>query len=200
MFCSKCGVQLPEGSSVCPNCGEPLSFEQKAERFADEANEAFARAEKQLDDAIIDVGNAISPGSMQPRGMMPLKEDRSLVLFIVLTLCTCGIYAYYFVYSLAQDVNIACQGDGDDTPGLIAYICLSFITCGFYSIYWEYKLGNRLAANAPRYGMEFREDGTTVLLWHIFGMLICGIGGFIAMNILIRNSNAICSAYNRGWR
>ncbi len=84
-----------------------------------------------------------------------------------------------------------------DNRGLISYILLSIITCGLYSLYWEYKLGNRLAANAPRYGMTFQENGTTVLLWRLFGALLCFVGTFVGTNILINNSNKICNAYNR---
>ena len=126
-----------------------------------------------------------------------LKDDRGLISYILLNLITCGIYGYYFLYKMAHDVNIACEGDGQSTAGLVQFIVLSFITCGIYSWYWYYKLGNRLAANAPKYGMNFQENGTTVLLWLIFGLLLCGIGPFIAMYILIKNSNMICNAYNR---
>ena len=63
--------------------------------------------------------------------------------------------------------------------------------------FWYYKLGNRLAANAPRYGMSFQENGTTIILWCIIGAFVCGIGPFVAMHILIKNTNAICAAYNR---
>ena len=98
---------------------------------------------------------------------------------------------------MARDVNVACQGDGDNTGGLVAFILLSAVTCGIYAIYWYYKLGNRLAANAGRYGLSFQENGTTVLMWMLFGSLLCGIGSFIASNILIKNTNAICAAYNR---
>ena len=98
---------------------------------------------------------------------------------------------------MAHDVNIACDGDGENTSGLVAFILLSMITCGIYAWYWYYKLGNRLANNAGRYGLVIQENGTTVLMWCIFGTLICGIGPFIAMHILIKNSNMICNAYNR---
>lgn len=116
--------------------------------------------------------------------------------YIILSIITCGIYSYYFLYKLAHDVNIACENDEQTTPGLAAFIILSFVTCGIYACYWYYKLGNRLAANAPYYGMNFQENGTTVLMWFIFGMLLCGIGPFIGMNILIKNSNKLCNAYN----
>lgn len=78
-----------------------------------------------------------------------------------------------------------------------AFVLLSLITCGIYAWFWYYNLGNRLAANGPRYGLSIQENGTTVLLWQIFGAFICGIGPFVAMHILIKNSNKICNAYNR---
>lgn len=128
---------------------------------------------------------------------MPLKTDRGLIGYILLSILTCGIYSYYFIYTVARDVNIACTGDGKSTGGLLKFILLSILTCGIYSWWWEYSLGNRLAENAPRYGMSFTENGTTVLMWLIFGMLLCGIGPYIAMNIIIKNTNSICMAYNR---
>jgi hypothetical protein len=118
-------------------------------------------------------------------------------MYILLTIVTCGIYGYYFIYQIAQDVNVACEGDGEQTSGLVAFILLSFITCGIYSWWWQYKLGNRLANNAPRYGLAFQENGTTIIMWDIFGSLLCFIGPFIAMNIIIKNTNAICAAYNQ---
>lgn len=125
-----------------------------------------------------------------------LKTDRGLVAYILLNIITCGIYGYYFLYTMARDVNIACSGDGKKTGGLIAFILLSYVTCGFYALYWYYSLGNRLAANAPRYGLTFQENGTTVLLWYLVGALLCGIGPYVAMHFLIKNCNALCSAYN----
>lgn len=133
-----------------------------------------------------------------PPGYAPFrpKADRSLVAYILLSLITCGIYSWYFIYALARDVNAVCAGDGKSTAGLIKLILLSLITCGFYSFYWYYALGNRLAENAPRYGLNFQENGTTVLLWYLVGMLACGIGPLVGMHIIIKNTNALCGAYN----
>ena len=130
-------------------------------------------------------------------GPQTVKTDRSLIMYIVLSIITCGIYSWYFIYSLARDVNIMCRADGKKTGGLLAFILLSIITCGIYSLYWMYSIGNRLAANAPRYGMNFQENGTTVLLWYLVGALLCGIGPYVAMHFLIKNSNALGVAYNR---
>jgi hypothetical protein len=89
-----------------------------------------------------------------------------------------------------------CSGDGKNTGGLLKFILLSTITCGIYSWLWYYNLGDRLASNAPRYGLQFNENGTTVLMWMIFGVILCGIGPFIAMHILIKNTNALATVYN----
>lgn len=127
---------------------------------------------------------------------MKVKEDRSLGMYIVLTIVTCGIYSYYFLYTIAQDMNVVCEGDGNKTPGLVQFILLSLVTCGIYAWIYYYNIGNRLNANAPRYGLQFQENGTTILIWFIFGSLLCGIGPFIAMNIIIKNMNALAHAYN----
>ena len=118
-------------------------------------------------------------------------------VFILLTLVTCGIYLYIFMYYMIKDINTACAGDGDETPGLLVYILLSLVTCGIYSYIWLYKVGERLARNCQRYGYSVTENGTTVLLWFIFGMWLCGIGPFIGWNILINNTNMVCMGYNR---
>ncbi|MGM9616730.1 DUF4234 domain-containing protein [Butyricicoccus sp.] len=125
-----------------------------------------------------------------------INENRKLWKYIVFTILTLGIYGYYFIYKMAEDVNTMCKEDGESTSGLLVFVLLSFITCGFYAIYWYYKLANRLQANAPKYGLYFQENGTTVLMWDLFGLLICGIGPFIAMHILIKNMNAMARAYN----
>lgn len=90
-----------------------------------------------------------------------------------------------------------CKDDGQKTGGLLAFILLSYITCGLYAYYWYYQLGNRLQANASRYGITITENGTTILLWCLVGLLVCGIGPFVAMHLIIKNTNAMAVAYNQ---
>ena len=190
MYCKNCGHFVEDNQKFCSNCGASVSFGQQA---YESAKSAFQSAENQLDNAVNDFrGNQYQNPNFQPR----LQTDRSLWMYILLSIITCGIYSYYFIYKLAKDVNTACSGDGQTTGGLVQFILLTFITCGIYAWVWHYKLGNRLADNAPRYGMAFQENGTTVLMWMLFGSLLCGIGAFVAMNIIIKNTNRICAAYN----
>ena len=129
--------------------------------------------------------------------MRRIQTDRSIVMYILLTIVTCGIYGYYFIYKLAEDVNEMCKEDGQKTGGLVAFILLSFVTCGLYAYYWYYQLGNRLQMNAPKYGITVMESGTTILLWCLVGLLVCGIGPLVAMHFIIRNTNTMAAAYNR---
>lgn len=127
---------------------------------------------------------------------VPIQADRSLPMWIILSIVTCGIYSWYFLYELARDMNVMCQNDGETTPGLAQFILLSIVTCGFYAYWWYYKIGNRMQTNAPRYGLQFQENGTTILMWQIVGALLCGLGPIFAMNIIIKNTNAMAAAYN----
>ena len=195
MFCTKCGAKLPDNAKFCPKCGNPCTIKKQ---FSEQVNQTFQSTERKMESEIHNVKQSFSSNNQMPAGRKErLQDDRSLAIYILLSIVTCGIYSYYFIYKMAHDVNSACEGDGEMTSGLAAFIILSFLTCGIYSFYWSYKIGNRLCTNAPRYGMTFPENGTTVLVWDLIGILLCGLGPFVAMHILIKNSNRICNAYNR---
>ena len=129
--------------------------------------------------------------------MRRIQTDRSIVMYILLTIVTCGIYGYYFIYKLAEDVNEMCKEDGQKTGGLAAFILLSLVTCGIYAYYWYYQIANRIQLNGPRYGITVQESGTTILLWCLIGLLLCGIGPLVAMHFIIKNTNAMAVAYNQ---
>ena len=124
-------------------------------------------------------------------------KQRSFLTYILLSLITCGIYSIIFWYNYTDDLNRICKGDGKETKNYILVLILSFITCGIYYWIWMYGIGNRLSENAPRYGARFQENGTTILLWMLFGSLICGIGPFIAIHILIKNINELADRNNQ---
>ncbi len=137
-----------------------------------------------------------SPGPYAGNGG-PLKTNRSLLVYILLNLVTCGLYSFYFLYNLIRDMNTVCAGDGEETPGLLKLLVFGVLTCSIYGLIWYYNLGNRMQKNAPRYGLAFPESGSTLLLWILVGVLLCGIGPLIAMHIIIKNMNSLCDAYNR---
>lgn len=125
-----------------------------------------------------------------------LKDDWSFPLYIILSIITCGLYHYYFIYKAAESVNIACAGDGEETSGLLKFFFFGILTCGIYCLFWEFNFMNRTQANAPRYGRQIPDNGGSFLLWMIVGSWLCGIGFFFAWYLFFKNLNAICRAYN----
>ena len=203
MFCPHCGTSLPDGSGFCTQCGTRIG----AQGAAQQPGNGYGYQQQQQPQ---DYGYSPQPeftrqapypappaANPAPQGFGPINENRDLVTYILLTIVTCGIYGYWFVYTMAQDANIACADDGEETPGLAVYILLSIVTCGIYSYYWQYKLANRLQANGPRYGVTIPEGGSDVLIWYILGTFVCFICSFVGMNILLKNMNTLAAAYNR---
>lgn len=123
--------------------------------------------------------------------------NRGLLKYILFTVLTLGIYGYYFVYKMAQDMNTMCEDDDQKTGGLIAFILLSIVTLGIYGIYWWYKIANRVYLNAPRYSIAVAEKGSSFLLWYLLGFLSFGIFSLVGYHIVIRNVNSLAAAYNR---
>lgn len=126
---------------------------------------------------------------------MEVKQKRSLIAYLLLSIITLGIYALFFWHKYAQDVNTICAGDGKQTRGYIVAILLSIVTLGIYGLVWTYGMQNRLRDNANRYGAGLVRGGGTILAWQIFGALLFGIGPFVAMYIQIDSINRLAYGY-----
>lgn len=126
---------------------------------------------------------------------MEMIKKRELGMTILLTIVTCGLYGWYFIYKYAEDVNIMCNGDGKHTQGLLVYILLGVITCGIYTLFWYYWVGNRIQENGTRYGTEISDNGTTMLVFLILGSIV-GIGWILIYIPMINSINKLADAYN----
>ena len=215
MFCPNCGTSVRDGASFCPSCGSPLSIQQGGQQsappqpgnqgydpYAQQANQGYDPYSQQANQGYDPYAQQTNQGygsyaqQVSSVGGGPVRADRDIITYVLLTIVTCGIYGYWYIYQLAMDANTMCADDNEETPGLLIYILLSFVTCGLYGIYWEYKLANRLSAYAPRFGITIKESGSEVLMWHLIGALICGLGTFVGTNILFGISNQLATAYN----
>ncbi len=101
------------------------------------------------------------------------------------------IYRIYFYYSLSMDVDAVCKGDGSESGSYVVAAALSTLTFGLYNIYWTYKIGQRLHANAPRYGFKMVETGKDIAVLDAFSF------GFISAYELLKNMNRIAKVYNQ---
>ncbi len=62
-----------------------------------------------------------------------VRQQRSILMVILLTIVTCGIYYFYWFYQTTKELTEYSE-DYRLSPGLS--IVLTIVTCGFYQIYW----------------------------------------------------------------
>ena len=96
-------------------------------------------------------------------------RDRSVFLVILFTIITCGIYFYYWIYAVTEEVN-EYLGDNDTSGGLV--VLFSLITCGVYLLYWYYKMGKRVSYCQEKAGTRVSDDSLVYLLLSVFGLSI----------------------------
>ena len=94
-------------------------------------------------------------------------QERSIPLYIVLTIVTCGIFGLYWLVVIANDMNNLAN-DGDNTDGVIVLL-LTIITCGIYGFYWAYKQGQRIDTMN---GVQGGSTGILYLILNVIGLSI----------------------------
>ena len=124
-----------------------------------------------------------------------MKTNRSLLVLILLSFLTLGIYPLFFWHGFARDMNIVNANDGKKTRGILARIVFSVLTLGIYDFVWLYSAGERISINSHRYGIHCNTTGSSVLLWYILGSFIIA-GPFVALHKLIDGLNKLCANYN----
>ena len=66
-------------------------------------------------------------------------KERNIAVSIILTLITCGIYGFYWVAVLNDELKHEAKEDSFTSGGMV--VLLTIVTCGIYGIYWCYKMG-----------------------------------------------------------
>ena len=101
------------------------------------------------------------------------NRERNIALSILFTVLTCGIYGFYWMVVLNDDMLDALQEDG--TSGALVLV-LSFVTCGIYGLYWMYQMGSRVDRLNARYGRHTDNSGLLYLIISILGLSIVAYG------------------------
>ncbi|HIX58189.1 MAG TPA: DUF4234 domain-containing protein [Candidatus Blautia gallistercoris] len=107
------------------------------------------------------------------------NRERNVALSIVFTILTCGIYGWYWMVVLNDDMLDALNEDGT-SGGLV--LVLSLVTCGIYGLYWMYQTGRRVDRLNARYGRHTDNSGLLYLIIGILGLSIVVYG--VAQNEL----------------
>ncbi|MBQ7500165.1 MAG: DUF4234 domain-containing protein [Clostridia bacterium] len=95
---------------------------------------------------------------------------RNIAVCIILSIVTCGIYSYYWLYCLTEDLN-AIKGDPNATSGGMV-VLLSIVTCGIYLWYWLYKQGSAIDELKARRGAPTDNTALLYIILAIVGLSI----------------------------
>ena len=92
-------------------------------------------------------------------------RNRSIVSCILLSIITCGIYGWYWLACLANDVNTASGRTNETSGGMV--VLLSIITCNIYHIYWMYKAGEKIDQARQMRGLPSQNNGLVYLFENV---------------------------------
>lgn len=92
-------------------------------------------------------------------------KQRNIILSIILSFLTCGIYAIVWLWCLNNELRIA----NNKQPNSGKNFLLSLVTCGIYFMIWNYKLGDEVEEAGGK------NEGTIYLLLALFGLSFVGL-------------------------
>ena len=103
-------------------------------------------------------------------------KQRSVLLGVILSFLTCGIYATSWIWILNNELRVA---TGKNKNSAINFI-LSIVTCGIFYLVWNYKLGQEVE------DFGGKDDGVLYLFLAFFSF------GIISIALAQSQVNEIC--------
>ena len=89
----------------------------------------------------------------------------NIVLCVVLSIVTCGIYGIYWFVKMTDETND--MTGSTVASGIVAFL-LSIVTCGIYAFYWNYKMGEKV----DQINGTPSNSGILFLILALFGLSI----------------------------
>ena len=94
-----------------------------------------------------------------------MGTKRNVVLSLIFSIITCGIYLLYWHIKVTDEVN-AIIGDRRASSGIMTLI-YSIVTCGIYALYWAYTMGDKVDRMK---GNKAGNGGILYLILALFGL------------------------------
>lgn len=115
--------------------------------------------------------------------------ERSAITVLILSIITCGIYYFYWIYTVSKEAK-QFMGRDDINPTTELILCI--VTCSLYQIYWWYKYGKIVTVDMyEKAGLKSEDSSMILMLLSILGL---GIVSALIMqdklNAIWRNNNA----------
>lgn len=111
-------------------------------------------------------------------------KNRSGITVILLSLVTCGIYMYFWLYTTMEDINSATGEQKFNSVGFL----IGCILCPPVIYFIYYKIDKSLAELSANEGIDYKEN---FMLWLLL-VLVASVGLWVA-------DYQICEALNKIW-
>ncbi|MCA2980672.1 MAG: DUF4234 domain-containing protein [Myxococcaceae bacterium] len=121
-------------------------------------------------------------------------QRRDLVVVALLSIVTCGLYAFYWQYQTTVELK-AVTGKADLNPGL--ELLLSLVTCGIFGIYVRYR-NTQLVTEQLKALRGAHEDKAVLVLILDLAAFVVGITFFAAVLVAQSELNALADARSGG--
>lgn len=98
-------------------------------------------------------------------------KNRSIVMSVILSLVTCGLYGLYWMIVLTDDVVYANEKEVFNTSGGAA-VLFGILTCGLYYIYWAFQMGKAMQAAQEKRNIKSSDNSILYVILLLFGFNI----------------------------
>lgn len=122
----------------------------------------------------VHLADAVRPNETVVPGQTPYYTNyqapvtvRNIILYILLTIITCGIFEFIWLYMIASDINkLNAQKGKKPLAEPLLVVVFSIITCGIYTVYYFWKAGNDV------YDLSDHRLSDSSILLAILGLFI----------------------------
>ena len=94
-------------------------------------------------------------------------KKRDIVVSIILSLVTCGIYSLIWFVGITDDVKLAAEDNQLASGGMA--VLFTIVTCGIYGIYWAYKMGELMKVAQAKRGLPVKDNSILYLILEFLG-------------------------------
>jgi hypothetical protein len=111
-----------------------------------------------------------------------IVRERSSIVVVILSMVTCGVYWFYWMYKITAEIRDA---TGDDTlnPGMD--LLLNVITCSMWGLYTEYRHVQRVHNVLVHYDPHHKDQGQTIMILNIVAIAGAWLGGATGIAAII---------------
>ena len=99
-----------------------------------------------------------------------MVKEKNIVVCILLSFVTCGIYGLYWLCEVTRDVDTISNNPNPRSGGMV--ILLTILTCGLYGFYWWYVNGQLMEKANEQTRIGSSSSSVLYLILAIFGLAI----------------------------